>query len=235
MESISTLPEWIRQCYELYKLKYGSFSQINTSDRPLTVKELLRIGRFINNFVYREYRYAERAISIFGPSGIEFVNCIAISQIIHILWDELFKIRTMAAISKRHMFSVIMLSDHELICLDGQPKIVTLDSMGDIKNKEIYPWLLIGEQAEFYVGSTLIVLGSECRQDKRYSDAEGFYHSALSVFDKHPDIYFNLGNLLCEVGRFGEAIKMYKNSLDIYQDDEVRGALKIALSLSQVS
>lgn len=181
------------------------------------------------------YKYSEGALGVFDLEEGSFVNCVAISHILHILWSELFHIETLGAITKGHMLSVIELPDNRLIVLDGEPKIVKGNGSRSIQYPSPYPWLLVGCQNTFYIGATLIRLGAECRQQRKYNDAEGFYKSALSIFPENPDLYRNFGNLLCECGRYSEGVEMYKKSLELYPNDKMTNlAMQIALCRTEL-
>lgn len=223
--------EWLVDEFDPNELRCGRLSRFFTSDKPLTAKELLKIGRIINSTIYRMYKYSEGSLGVFDLGDNGFVNCVAVSHILHILWEELFHIETKGAITKGHMFSVIELSDNRLIALDGDPKVITGNGKQSIQYPLSYPWLLVGCQKTFYIGATLLHLGSECRQQKKYKDAEEYYISALNIFPHNPDLYRNYGNLLCECSRYNEGVEMYRTSLNLFPDDETTNrAMQIALS-----
>ena len=59
----------------------------------------------------------------------------------------------------------------------------------------------------------LVNLGTIFYRQRKFAEAEKYYHSAVAADPTYPLAQFNLGNLYDEQGRLGEAVEHYRQSL----------------------
>ena len=62
------------------------------------------------------------------------------------------------------------------------------------------------------------ILGANCQREHRFTDAEGFFRSALQAEPNHADACFNLGRMLQLKGGLAEAEHFYRRAIGIRPD-----------------
>jgi len=209
--------DWDLSNKEIYNLIAEDLKTIDTTKATKSlVKDSISIARLVNRFVYNSYKYSETQLSAYKIPDGKFVNCMAISQIIHMIWDNLFYTETLAGITSQHFIAILALPNGKFLSLDGAPAILDIKPISGIQYPSNYPWLIVGDNSQFYIGATLTWIASEYRKNKDFRLAGEYYRSALTIFPENPDLHFNYGNLLWETARYEEAYDSYKMSVQLY-------------------
>jgi len=190
---------------------------LKTANTPEKKAEIqINIAKILNKILYLEkfFAYKDGVYSLRATSRQKLVNCMTQSQILHLIWREMFGEETIGVSIHGHFFSALQLANGQVLSLDGIPKIVDLKIEEEIQEYN-NSWAILGPHEKMYRAGIWDWQVSYYKEKEKYAKAIFCYQKAIELNPKDPVYYANLGNVFRKIEKFPEAEAAYKKAVEL--------------------